>query len=165
MSEDEINIEELEGRPSMELEDEGPRGFNWGLVAGLVVAATVIGFVVVDGMGSETYFYTADEAVAQGAELAGQTVRIKGIVEPGTVIGKDGELGRVFRVAEKGKSIQVTYDKAMPDTFDENMEVVVSGKVGDDMIVVADEVLVKCPSRYEGSPPTGEEKMPEQAAL
>lgn len=165
MTEDEIRIEEIEGRPAMELEDEGPEGFNWGLVIGLVVAATVIGFVVIDGMESETYFYTADQAVAQGPELVGQTVRIKGIVEPGTVIGKDGDLGRQFRVAEKGKSISVTYDKAMPDTFDENMEVVVSGTVNDKMVVVADEVLVKCPSRYEGNPPTASEKKPEQAAL
>jgi len=165
MNEENFHLEDLEGRPAMELEDESPQGFNWGLVIGLVVAATVVGFVVIDGMGAETYFYTADQAVAQGPELVGQTVRVKGIVEPGTVIGSDGQLGREFKVAEKGKSIRVTYNKAMPDTFDENMEVVVSGKVNDEMVVVADEVLVKCPSRYEGAPPTATQKEPEQASL
>lgn len=168
MDDSRIDYEDLDGRPAMELEDEEQGGFNWTLVVGLLAAATCIYFVVIDGMKSETYFYTADQAVAQGTELVGQTVRIKGIVEPGTVVGIDGQLRREFRVAEKGKSIKVTYDKAMPDTFDEDMEVVVNGTVDENLVVIADEVLVKCPSRYEGAPPSFEDEegvTPEQAAL
>lgn len=126
----------------------------WWTVLGIVLVALAIGFVVWDGLKSETFFYTVDAAVAQGAKLPGQHVRVKGTVEPGSVIGADGTLGRTFRIAEKGKSIKVSYHKAMPDTFAESMEVVVQGKVTDDMVVEADEVLVKCPSRYEGNPPT-----------
>ena len=37
-------------------------------------------------------------------------------------------------------------------------DLVVQGTVNDDMTVEADEVLVKCPSRYEGNPPTAHEK-------
>lgn len=127
----------------------------WTVLAILLVAAG-IGFVVFDGLKSETYFYTVDQAVAQGPKLVGQHVRVKGTVEPGSVVGAAGELGRTFRIDENGKSIRVTYDKAMPDTFQENREVVVKGTVNDKMTVVADEVLVKCPSRYEAHPPTAE---------
>lgn len=154
------NFDEFEGRPDAlpELEDHPAEGFNYMLVIGLVVAAVGIGFLVMDGFKSETYFYTVDEAVAQGPDLVGQTVRVKGIVEPGTVVGKDGELGRTFRIVENGRSIAVYYGKAMPDTFDEDMEVVILGKVDDSMTVQADEVMVKCPSRYEGNPPTANEQ-------
>ncbi len=147
------------------MEEDESSGFRYGAVIGIVLAAILVGFMIFDGMEAQTYFYTVDEAVAQGDDLIGQTVRIKGTVEPGTIVGEDGELGRTFRVTEKGKSIKVTYNKAMPDTFDEDMEVVVQGKVDDDMVVVADEVLVKCPSRYEGAPPTAMPKSGEQAAL
>lgn len=145
-----------EGRPPTGPE-EGSGMAIW-TVLGILVVAAAIGFVVYDGLKSETYFYTVDQAIAQGADLPGQHVRVKGIVEPGSIVGNDGHLGRKFRIAENGRSLAVTYDKAMPDTFEENREVVVQGDVSEDMTIVANEVLVKCPSRYEGNPPTATEK-------
>lgn len=153
-----------EGRPQDLAEATEPQGMAWWSVLGIVVVAVAIGYVVMDGLKSETYFYTVDAAVAVGVDLHGQHVRVKGVVEPGSIVGNDGELGRAFRITENGKSISVTYNRAMPDTFDENMEVVVQGTVSDQMIVEADEVLVKCPSRYEGSPPTANDGTP-QASL
>ncbi len=159
------SFDDLDGRPEFLLED-GPEkgGFNWALVVGLLVVMVGVTFVVLDGMESQTYFYTVDEAVAQGSDLAGQTVRVKGKVEPGTVVGEDGTLGRRFRVTENGKSLQVSYERAMPDTFAEDREVVVHGTVTDQLVLEADEVLVKCPSKYEGSPPTAMPPKP-QASL
>lgn len=158
----EEHLEPEEGRPDAMHETSEATGMAWWSVLGIVVVAIAIGFVVMDGLKSETYFYTVDQARAEGTDLSGQHVRIKGTVEPGSVVGNDGELGRTFRIAENGKSIAVSYARAMPDTFDENMEVVVQGTVNDDMVVEADEVLVKCPSRYEGNPPTANDK---QASL
>ena len=129
----------------------------WSIVL-ILVAAAAIGYIIYDGLKSETYFYTVDQAVAQGSDLPGQRVRIKGIVEPGSIEGKDGHLFRKFRVAENGKSLTVTFDKAMPDTFEEEREVVVLGTVNDQSVLEAEEVIVKCPSRYEGAPPTANEE-------
>lgn len=160
-------IDDLESDGPLELElesEDSGKGVNWMIVVGLIVAAIGVTFIVLDGFESETYFYTVDQAVAKGTDIVGETVRVKGIVEPGTIIGEDGELRRTFKVTENGKSLTVTYDKAMPDTFDENMEVVVQGEVQKDLSINADEVLVKCPSRYEGAPPTGQTAAP-QAAL
>lgn len=151
-------FEPEEGRPADIPEDGEREGMALWSVIGILLVAVAIGFVVFDGLKSETYFYTVSEAVAQGTDLPGQRVRVKGTVEPGSIVGEEGHLGRTFRIAEQGKSLKVTYDKAMPDTFEESVEVVVQGDVGDDMVVVADEVLVKCPSRYEGNPPTANEK-------
>lgn len=154
----EAEFEPEEGRPQALTDDPEPAGMAWWSVLGIVLVAVAIGFVIWDGLESETYFYTVDQAVAQGTELPGQHVRVKGIVEPGSIVGDEGRLGRTFRIIENGKSLAVTYDRAMPDTFAENVEVVVQGTVSDEMVVEADEVLVKCPSRYEGNPPTAHEQ-------
>lgn len=140
-------------------------GSSWPIVLALVVAVSLVGYVIFDGLEAETYFYSVDQAVAQGDDLMGQTVRIKGKVEPGSIQGEAGTLGRKFQVAEKGKTIWVTYDRALPDTFEEGVEVVAQGTVNDEYTLVADEVMVKCPSRYEGegSHPEGISKEGPQA--
>lgn len=134
-----------------DLESSSPDGgSSWPAVLALLVAVALVGYVIFDGLEAETYFYTVDQAVAQGDDLVGQTVRIKGKVEPGSIEGEAGTLGRKFQVAEKGKTIWVTYSRALPDTFEEGVEVVAQGTVNDEYTLEADEVLVKCPSRYEG---------------
>jgi cytochrome c-type biogenesis protein CcmE len=149
--EHEDELEPLEGRVEAVAEAGGMSVLS---VLGIVLVALSLGFVIYDGLESETYFYTVDAAVAQGTDLSGQRVRVKGTVEPGSIVGADGTIERRFRIMESGKSLKVSYDRAMPDTFADNVEVVVEGEVSDDMVIVASEVLVKCPSRYEGNPPT-----------
>jgi len=149
-----LDIESLEET----LGADEPSGLHPGWIVAILAMACFIAFMLLDAFESETYFYEADVAVAQGPDLIGQTVRVKGIVEPGSVVGEDGKLGRSFRIAEKGKSIKVHYGKALPDTFEEGIEIVAQGEVDDDYVLQADEVVVKCPSRYEGDAPTGAPK-------
>ncbi|MBA2661915.1 MAG: cytochrome c maturation protein CcmE [Bradymonadaceae bacterium] len=146
-----LDDELLDGPDRPSSRREGP---NWGMMIGLLVAMAAITFIVLDGLKAETYFFGVDQAVAQGSELVGKTVRIKGIVENGTIEGTPGLLGHRFRLSENGKSMQITYAKALPDTFQEGVEVVAQGRIDSSMTLNADEVLVKCPSRYEGQPPT-----------
>lgn len=134
---------------------EKERGLHPGWIVAVLASAIFIALMLVNAFESEVYFYEADKAVAQGPELIGQTVRVKGIVEPGTVVGEDGKLGRIFNIAEGGKSIKVVYDRALPDTFEEGIEIVAQGRVDENYVLHADEVVVKCPSRYEGNAPTG----------
>jgi cytochrome c-type biogenesis protein CcmE len=139
-------------------------GTNWGVLVGLVLAAAAVAFVVFDGLKSHTYFYSVDEAVHKGDALIGQTIRVRGVVEAGTIIGEPGGLDFRFRLSEQGESMAIAYRRALPDTFAEGTEVVAQGKVDASFTLHADEVLVKCPSRYEGAPPTGNDVAGPQAA-
>ncbi|MGM0555690.1 MAG: cytochrome c maturation protein CcmE [Myxococcota bacterium] len=150
--------DELDELDELEPLEEGEGIGNWPIVVALVFAAALIGYVVMDGLESQTYFYEVDQAVAQGEDLVGQTVRVKGEVEAGSVVGESGQLGRSFKVAAKGKSLDVRYEKALPDTFKDGVEVVIQGDVDDSYVLQADEVMVKCPSRYEGAPPTAHQE-------
>ena len=146
--------EEPRLRDLAEEPEEG--GAPWFAVVAIVLAVGLGLLVVTTGLGAETPFYTVDQAVAAGAVEPGERLRLKGIVEPGSVVGSPGSIERSFRIAEKGESVPVHYAKALPDTFQEGMEVVTEGTIGDDGAMAADEVLVKCPSRYEGQAPTAE---------
>ena len=46
----------------------------------------------------------------------------------------------------------VEYDKVLPDTFNEDVEVVVEGRFDENGVFQATMVLAKCGSRYEAAP-------------
>ncbi|MEM1348157.1 MAG: cytochrome c maturation protein CcmE [Myxococcota bacterium] len=164
MTQETYEHDELYDDLDLGADEDEEQGMPLGWIVAILCAAAFVGYILFDGFKSETYFYEVDQAVAQGASLIGKTVRIKGIVEEGSVSGEEGSLGRQFALAERGKSLRISYDKALPDTFKEGMEVVAQGTVNEDYVLVANEVLVKCPSRYEGQAPTanaeGTEKAP-----
>lgn len=141
----------------LEAPDPDDEGLNWRLVIGVLASAAILGFLVVDGLGSETYFFTVDEAAAQQSSLVGQTIRVKGDVVEGSIDNFEDRVGRSFEISENGESLRVTYDQATPDTFDEGVQVVATGTLTKSGTLEADEVLVKCPSRYGKDPPTGNE--------
>lgn len=138
--------------------EEDDEGLNWRLVLGVLVSAAVIGMLVVDGLGSETYFFTVDEALTHASSVEGQKIRVKGKVVDGSIESYDDRVGRSFTISAKGQTLRVEYDEAMPDTFKEGVQVVATGSLDSNQTLTAEEVLVKCPSRYEGKPPTAHEK-------
>lgn len=138
-------------------EEDGP---SWGLIVGALVAIAAIAFLVFDGLGGETYFFDVDEAMERGDSLVGETIRVRGTVEPGSLIGRDGSIDNQFRISEQGVSMTVVFSRALPDTFQDDSEIVAQGRLDEFLVLHADEVLVKCPSRYEGAPPTATETEP-----
>ncbi len=132
-------------------QDEGP---NWGLLIGVTVALAAIVFLVFDGIQAETYFFDVHNAVERGDELIGETIRVRGHVESGSFEGEPGMLESRFDIATEGESMSIVYHRALPDTFEEDSEIVAEGRLDEEFVLHADEVLVKCPSRYEGAPPT-----------
>jgi len=154
MTQETYDHDEFDDDLNLDHDEDEEQGMPLGWIVAIMCAAAFVGYILFDGFKSETYFYEVDQAVAQGSSLVGKTVRIKGIVEEGSVVGEEGSLGRQFALAERGKSLRISYDKALPDTFKEGMEVVAQGTVNENYVLVADEVLVKCPSRYEGQAPT-----------
>jgi cytochrome c-type biogenesis protein CcmE len=150
----EDSLDNLDGEPERLEEPEDTDDVNWLPLVGVLFSIGLIAFLVIDGLGAENYFFTVDEAVAQGDTIVGETIRVKGDVVKGTIRGDEGTLGRTFDIAAGGESMTVTYNKAMPDTFKPDVQVVATGTLDSGGHLAADKIMVKCPSRYEGSPPT-----------
>ncbi|MGE0439629.1 MAG: cytochrome c maturation protein CcmE [Gemmatimonadales bacterium] len=128
-------------------------GTKFALGATVIVAA--IGMLIYTGV-SQTgvYFLSPSELVAKteadpsfhdvGLKVGAKVVR-------GT-IKRDPAAQRIdFQVSDSTASFPVTYVGLVPDTFTDanEIEVILSGKLGRDGVFHATEVLAKCGSRYE----------------
>lgn len=117
-------------------------------IRAIVVIAVVLGsisFLVAKGLGDATvYFKTADEAVADKAELAGRRFRVEGLVtEP---VEQAGNLVR-FSIQSAGVCVPVRHRGSPPELFKPGIPVVLEGQWQGD-VYESDNILVKHTSEY-----------------
>ena len=114
-------------------------------VVGAVVAAA-LGFLVFQGLGNATlYFRTADEAVAQRAQLGTRRFRIEGDVVDGSVhqVGNDVS----FILTSKNVEVPVRHQGDPPELFRPGIPVVLEGHYEGDHFA-SDRILVKHSETY-----------------
>ena len=129
----------------------------WVVVLLLLTAAAVL-YIVMDGADDAVYAYTVDQAVEKQESLEGKRFRVRGLVQDGTIESKPGTLDTRFKLIHNGKLIAIAYDKPLPDTFKAGVEVMAQGKL-ESGVLIAEEVVAKCPSKYEDKAPTADGKM------
>ena len=128
-------------------------------MVGLVGVAAVVSYLIWTGV-SETmvYYLTPEELIAKveaDPTFAEVGVKVSGAVVPGTYERIQGELLHRFQVrdlADESVTFFVHYRDALPDTFTDDTEVVLEGRMGADGVFEATTLLTKCGSRYEASP-------------
>ncbi len=128
-------------------------------MVGLVSVAAVITYLVWTGV-SETmvYYLTPSELIAKVSEdptFADVGVKVSGKVIPGTYQRVEGELLHRFRVrdlVDESVTFEVEYRDALPDTFTDEAEVVLEGRLNAAGVFQATTLLTKCGSRYEAAP-------------
>ncbi len=131
-------------------------GHKFMLGATVIVAS--VGFLMYEGV-RETgiYFLTPTELASKAA--ADPTFHEVGIkvgarVVPGSVQRDVAGQTIDFRITDGAHTYPVTYRGLVPDTFTdaEEIEVIVEGRLGQDGVLRATDVLAKCGSRYEAVP-------------
>jgi cytochrome c-type biogenesis protein CcmE len=129
-------------------------GTKFLLGATIIVAS--VSYLIYEGVRmTGTYSLTPTELAAKTA--ADPTFRNVGIklqakVVPGTIHRDVASQTIDFRVTDGTKTYPVTYRGLAPDTFtdtQDNIEVVVEGRLGADDVFHATTLLAKCGSRYE----------------
>jgi cytochrome c-type biogenesis protein CcmE len=128
-------------------------------MVGLVGVAAVVTYLVWTGV-SETmvYYLTPAELMAKVADDPTFTevgVKVSGKVIPGTYQRVEGELLHQFEVrdlADESVTFPVEFRDALPDTFSEDVEVVLEGRMDAQGVFQANTLLTKCGSRYEAAP-------------
>lgn len=133
------------------------------IALGGVVVAVLLGWYAVtnlDAIGTFQYFQTLEEFRAADV---GQPARVHGYVAVGSIQRDTATRTVRFAVVQDPPhaapaggavdALPVVYGTLdTPDLFKDGAEVVVEGRMGPDAVFVADNVMAKCPSKFEAKP-------------
>jgi cytochrome c-type biogenesis protein CcmE len=107
----------------------------------------IVGWLAFSGVGSAlVYYLTPTELAARGDAAVGETVRLGGLVLPGSVTGSATDL--TFVLTDNETEITVHSTVAPTSSFREGAGAVVEGSLRVDGVFEATEVLVKHDENY-----------------
>ena len=119
----------------------------------LLIASMVIGVGIAAGFALKAFnenlmfFYSPTEVVA-GDAPADHMIRVGGLVTTGSVQRQPDGLTVKFDLTDNTDTITVQYTGILPDLFREGQGIVAHGRLQDDRLFVADEVLAKHDENY-----------------
>jgi cytochrome c-type biogenesis protein CcmE len=147
------------------------------IIGGLLIVAAIVYLIVSSTQASAQYFYTVDELLSSD-NSSGRDIRVSGAVLGDTIEYDSENLVITFSVAHvpgdndeieaRGglavvlneavnnpdlNRIQVEYHGVMPDLLRNEAQAIMTGRLGDDGVFYADELLLKCPTKYEDAVP------------
>lgn len=93
------------------------------------------------------YYYSPTQILAGEAPDA-RSFRVGGLVETGSVKRAPGSLEVRFTLTDYANTVGVSYTGVLPDLFREGQGVIARGKLGNDGLFVAEEVLAKHDENY-----------------
>ncbi|WP_407270675.1 cytochrome c maturation protein CcmE [Radiobacillus sp. PE A8.2] len=121
----------------------------------------VIGMLVYTSIGNAATFYmTVDELESKQEQAIGKPIKVSGkIVGESIEFDPDNILLTLELRGEDGSSyrVPIQYEGVKPDTLNDGWEAIVEGELTSDGTLIASELLVKCPSKYEAMEEEGEE--------
>ncbi len=138
-----------------------PRHRRLAWVAGGLIALSVAATLVLNAFNRNlVFFFTPSQVIAKEAPIA-HTFRIGGMVLENS-LHRDGTQVR-FVVTDKVHEVTVQYTGILPDLFKEGRGVVAQGRLADDGVFRADQVLAKHDENY--MPPEAAEALKKGAAV
>ncbi|HSB90355.1 MAG TPA: cytochrome c maturation protein CcmE [Anaerolineales bacterium] len=154
----------------------GSRTKFW--VGGLLIVAAIVYLIASSTSAAAQYYLTIDELQAQGGAVAGRTLKISGAVDGATIVYDAKSLTLQFTIANvpgdmsaieragglaevlhqavvdpMAQRLPVVYVGPKPDLLRNEAQAIVTGHLGEDGVFYADELLLKCPTRYEEQVP------------
>ena len=149
------------------------------IIGGVLILAAVVYLIASSTQANAEYFMTIDELKAQGSSIAGKNLRVSGAVigdtiqyDPQTLtltfevahvpgdnkeVDAEGGLAAVLHaaVADPNRSrIKVVYVGPKPDLLKNEAQAIMTGQLDADGVFHADELLLKCPTKYQEAVPS-----------
>ncbi len=148
------------------------------LIGGALILAAVVYLIVSSTTANAQYFLSVDELQSTGSKYTNKDVRVSGAVlgdtiqyDPQTLkltftvahvpgdnkdIEAQGGLAQVLHdaVVDSARNrMQVEYYGVRPDLLRNEAQAIMTGRMGEDGVFYADELLLKCPTKYEEAVP------------
>jgi cytochrome c-type biogenesis protein CcmE len=97
------------------------------------------------------YYKHVDEVMTDPHDWYGKRLQLHGFVVPKSILRhRTDSLDYRFQIQNNGSVVHARYRGIVPDTFKDEAEVVVKGRLGPDGFTVdPNGVMAKCPSKYE----------------
>lgn len=162
---------------SRDLTDRKSNRWKFIIGGGLFIIAVVL-MVISASQATSEFFMTIRELEESGENLSGQNLRVSGAVlgdsifydeETGDLhftiahipadedeIEANGGLSSVLHQAVNdpdNPKLEVTYDGPQPDMLRHEAQAILTGTLNADGVFIAEELLLKCPSKYEEALP------------
>jgi cytochrome c-type biogenesis protein CcmE len=147
------------------------------VIGGLLIVAAIVYLIYSSTAASAQYFLTVEEVATKGDDIYERDLRISGAVigdtiqyDPQTLtlkftvahipgdnneIEEQGGLAFVLHdaVENPGAVLEVEHNGPMPDLLQNEAQAIMTGRMGEDGVFYADELLLKCPTKYEEAVP------------
>lgn len=123
------------------------------LLAGLVVLAAVGYLIYANTQANAVYDMTVSQ-LKQCANCMGQSVRVEGTVEKGSIQHDNTMQQLAFVISDGKEDLPVVYSGVVPDIFNVGIQVVIEGQYTGQNTFQALTLLTKCPSKFTVATPT-----------
>lgn len=148
------------------------------VIGGVLILAAVVYLIFSSTQANAEYFMTINELKSKSQNVIGQNLRISGAVvgdtiqyDPQTltlsfevahvpgdnnVIAAQGGLAAVLHAAvidPNRERVKVVYTGPKPDLLKNEAQAIMTGQLGTDGVFHADELLLKCPTKYQNAVP------------
>jgi cytochrome c-type biogenesis protein CcmE len=119
------------------------------LIGGVVVAVVIGVLIVTSFSGATSDYLTVAEIKSLGSDQT-RNSRVAGEIVPDSVDWNTRELHLTFEIQDETGQLAISYNGPQPDMLVDAVEAVVVGKYDpSDQVFEAEELLMKCPSKYE----------------
>ena len=124
---------------------------KYGVVAVFLVASAFLAY-----NGLSTYvnpYISVTQILNKPDRYVGRAIQVIGVADFDSVAQEEGGIVK-FDIEDEGQRLSIVFQGSLPQNFDQSTQVVVIGSVTSDGFVESDQLLVKCPTKYESTEET-----------
>ena len=125
-----------------------PRQRRMVAVGSVVVGISVAAYFALTAFQKNLLFFYTPTEVVSGKVPAGAAIRLGGLVVDGSVAREADGLTVRFKLTDLTETVPVFYHGILPDLFREGQGIVAHGRMGQDHVFAASEVLAKHDENY-----------------
>jgi len=123
------------------------------IVGGLVIVALIAYLIISSVSNAGAYYREVGEVLSQNNQLVGKNLRVSGNVVTESVKYDAPNLDLTFKISDPKDATQqlaIHFHGVQPDQITrEGASAIIEGTLGANGVVQANNLLLKCPSRYE----------------
>ena len=114
----------------------------------ILVSLSLLFFMFIKTFNDNLLFYRSPSQITNSEFPDNYVFRVGGVVLDGSLIKSKDTMNVKFAITDYEQNLDITYTGILPDLFREGQGVVMRGKLGNDGIFYAEEVLAKHDETY-----------------